>query len=80
MTISIAIILAAMIAATAASAHLWLRSRRLTRELASATGTVDELAALLALEHDTNYRMACKMYGKAAVDRVIEKAHSKGVC
>jgi hypothetical protein len=59
--------------------YLWRRWRRLRRELAESEKQADDLAALLALEHDTNYKMACQMYGKAAVDRVISKARAKGV-
>jgi hypothetical protein len=58
---------------------LWRRSRRLARTLAEATQQTDEWRALLALEHDTNYKMACQLYGRRAVDRAIAQVHEKGV-
>lgn len=66
-------------ASSAVACYLWRQLRRQARDLAKAQEQLDELAALLALEHDTNYRMACKMYGRAAVDRAIAKAHGRGV-
>jgi len=67
------------------AAYFWRRSRRLARELRRLTMELvesqrrsDELGSLVALEHQTNYRLACKLYGKAAVDRAMRGANEKG--
>ena len=79
LAIILPILVLALVVIRASACHLRRRCRRLAGELAAAKEQANELAALLALEHDTNYRMACKMYGRAAVDRAIRKAHDKGV-
>ena len=74
----------ATLAATVA--YLWRRSRRLARSLAEAARQTDEaartnseLATLVALGNDTNHRLACRIYGRAAVDRAMREAREKGV-
>ena len=68
-----------LVAMAAALACFRRRCHRLARELADAEARRIEWAGLLALEHQTNYRMACQLYGKAAVVRAVKKAHDRGV-
>lgn len=79
MQISLILILAVAVLLVATGVYLRLRWRRLTRKLAESEEQADDLARLLALEHDTTYQMACEMHGKAAVDRVIKESHDRGV-
>ena len=74
--LGLALVLVALVSAVV---YLRIRARNLAQALASALAVADEWSALLALEHTTNYAMACTLYGKSAVDRAIRRAHDKGV-
>ena len=56
----------------------WWRHRRMLSEFESLRRTADELGSIVALEHQTNYRLACELYGKRAVDRAVRVAGEKG--
>ena len=71
--------LAMSAALAAAVVYFRLRARNLARELALAVKQANEWAALLALAHDTNYRLACRLYGAPAVNLAIRRARAKGV-
>jgi hypothetical protein len=70
------IIILTVLAAT--GIYVQRQCRRLQRQLADAEARADELGALLALEQETAYRLACQLYGRQAVDRAIQGAHDKG--
>jgi hypothetical protein len=69
--LSITLALLALLAA-AGLVYLWRRNRRLKAEL-------DDMVRLSMLNHETNYRLACFVYGQAAVDRAIENANCRSV-
>jgi hypothetical protein len=56
----------------------WWRHRRMFAEFESLRRTADDLGSIVALEHQTNYRLACELYGKRAVDRAVRVAGEKG--
>lgn len=73
------ILIGVLVAGPCAAGVIWLRRwRRLGAELSEARRSEAEWASLAALEHDTSYRLACKLYGKAAVEEAISKAHERG--
>lgn len=78
-TILIMALVPVLTALVAAVIYLRIRVRNLALELASAQTVADEWGALLALEHHTNYLLACKVYGQAVVGRAIKSAHDRGV-
>lgn len=73
------LILVLILASSALAVHFWRKHRRLALELLAARARIGELESLGALLHDTNYQLACKAYGQAAVERSIREAN-KEVC
>lgn len=65
------LIVAVALVSVASTVYFWLRARRLRRE-------ATEWATLAELNHDTNYKLACELHGKDAVDRAIREAHARG--
>lgn len=66
--------------------YFWRRCQRLEREVAklrdralAAEAKSTEWAALVALVHEANYRLACDLYGRGTVDHAIAQAHKRGV-
>jgi hypothetical protein len=86
-TTSLLVLSLVMLVSASAVLHLLRHhATRLRLELAVAKDDfakseeeISELSSLLALEHETNYRMACAIYGKRSVDRSMRKAHDKAV-
>ena len=69
----------AIVAADLGLTALILRSRRrIFRDLVATRKQADERGSLLALEHETTYRLACQLYGRSSVDRSIRQAHERG--
>jgi hypothetical protein len=76
----------AVVAALAGAAvYLALRARELARERDTLADDVDRLTdeaegwvALVRTVQGANYRMACQIHGKAAVDRAMDEAHRLG--
>jgi hypothetical protein len=68
-----------------AAVYLALRARELARErdtladeVDRLTGEVDGWVELVRTVNVANYRMACQLHGKAAVDRAMADAHRSG--
>jgi hypothetical protein len=68
-----------VVALVVCCAYLWRGNRHLLAELAKANARADEWGSLLALEHATNYELACQLHGKAAVDHAMRVASTKGL-
>ena len=68
---STSIIVLAAVAVVIGAVYLWSRYRRIKRDR-------DAWATLARLGQETNYRLACTVHGKTAVDSAIRKANEKG--
>ena len=78
MDVTLALLIVLLVALGVGTCLLWRKYRRLTHALAEAERQSSGWSSLLALEHKTNYKMACALYGREAVDRAIRPAHQKG--
>ncbi len=69
--ISIVLMFGLALALIGGCVYLWWRNRKLKREL-------DEMVGLAMLNQETNYHLACQVYGRSRVDGAIAREHSKG--
>lgn len=85
--LTLIVIVSAVVASLAgATVYLALRARHLARERDALTAEVDRLTGeaegwveLVRTVQGANYAMACQLHGKAAVDRAMAEAHSRGI-